>query len=884
MEYYQYPIKDLLQNLQTQPTGLTEEAAQTCVTKYGPNKLVEEKKTSRLKIFFRQFTSPLIYILLLAAVITTFLKQIVDSGVILTVLVFNAVIGFGQEVKAEESVRALRRMVVSKARVIRNGQEREINSEDLVPGDIVLLASGSKVPADMRLLGATELRIDESMLTGESLPAEKHPDLIPEENLMPGDQRNMAFMGTIVVNGRGRGLVTATGTMILLGRIASGVQEVEAGEAPLHEKMQRFSQRIGIIVLFASLAMFLVGILTGESLKDMFMTTVAAAVATIPEGLPVVLTIALAVGVKRMARRHAIIRRLAAVETLGSTTVICTDKTGTLTKNEMTVKVVYDGEHVFELTGSGYDPRGEILHEWVPPAEAERKHLFMCLRIGLLCNESTLSPENGEWRVNGDPTEGALIAAAMKGGLNPEEEKKNYPEIAVLPFESDRGYMATLHDQGGKKIILVKGALEKVLDLCTTCAATDGIRTQEILTTANRFALEGMRVLTMAYKEAPQNLRQLRHEDVEGDLILAGIQGMIDPPRPEVIEAIYGCKRAGIRVVMITGDHPATAQAIGRMIGIGEGESVVLTGKEVEAMSDQELFAKVREVSIYARVAPHHKLRITQQLQKQGEVVAVTGDGVNDAPALKAAQIGVAMGGKGTDVAKESADMVITDDNFATIFHAVEEGRIVFDNIRKVIFFLIPTGVAAIASIIGAILFGLPIPYTPSQILWINLVTNGFQVIALTFEPGEKGVGNRPPRNPQEGIMSRVLVERTILVGLLISIGVIYNFVDILKMGATLEKARTVAVTTMVFFQFFQSVNSRSETESIFRLSPFGNPLLSYGLAASILAQVASIYLSPLQWVFHTEPLTGMDWLKIAAMSLTVIAVVEIDKWFRKKK
>jgi magnesium-transporting ATPase (P-type) len=884
MEYYPYSIKDLFAILQTQITGLDEEAVQARIRKYGPNRLAEEKRSSGLRIFFRQFTSPLIYILLLAAFVTAFLKQVVDCGVILTVLVFNAVIGFAQEVKAEESVRALRRLAVPKAKVVRNGQEREINSEDLVPGDIVLLASGSKVPADVRLLGATELRIDESMLTGESLPVPKHADPISEENLTPGDQRNMAFMGTIVLNGRGRGVVTETGIRTFLGRIARDVREAEAGQAPLQEKMHRFSQRIGIIVLCASLLLFIIGILTGESLKDMFMTAVAAAVATVPEGLPVVLTIALAVGVKRMARRNAIIRRLAAVETLGSTTVICTDKTGTLTQNEMTVKVIYDGEHVFELTGSGYEPRGEILHEWVPVAEREPKHLFMCLRVGMLCNESSLYFENGEWKVSGDPTEGALIAAAMKGGFDPEEEKKSYPQSAILPFESDRGYMATLHEFRGKKIILVKGALEKVLELCTTCAATDGIRTREILATANRFAREGMRVLAMAYKEAPPDLRGIRHEDVEGDLTLAGIQGMIDPPRPEVIEAIQGCKRAGIRVVMITGDHPTTAEAIGRMIGIGRENAPVLTGREVEALTDEELFSKVRDISVYARVAPHHKLRITQQLQRQGEVVAVTGDGVNDAPALKAAHIGVAMGKKGTDVAKEAADMVIADDNFATIFHAVEEGRIVFDNIRKVIFFLIPTGVAAIVSIIGAILFGLPIPYTPSQLLWINLVTNGFQVIALIFEPGEKQVATRPPRNPQEGIMSRVLVERTILVGLLISAGVIYNFVDVLRMGASLEKARTVAVTTMVFFQFFQSVNSRSETESIFGLSPFGNPLLSYGLGASLLAHLASIYLPPLQWIFHTEPLTGMDWLKIATISLTVIVAVEIDKWLRKKK
>jgi P-type Ca2+ transporter type 2C len=884
MEIYRIPLEDLLKELQTSAEGLSEEEARGRLEKFGPNRLAEEKRTSRLTVFLRQFKSPLIYILLVAAAVTALMRDFVDTGVILAVLLFNAVIGFFQEVKAEESVRALRKLVVSKARVVRGGVEKEIPGEELVPGDRVLLSSGGKVPADLRLAATLELRVDESMLTGESLPAEKNIRVPEEDNLPAGDQRNMAFMGTVVVNGRAQGVVTATGTHTVLGRIARDVGEAETAQAPLQEKIHRFSNRIGLLVLGASVLLIAVGIAIGESLKDMFMTAVAAAVATIPEGLPVALTIALAVGVKRMARRNAIVRRLAAVETLGSTTVICTDKTGTLTQNEMTVKVVYDGEHVFELTGSGYDPRGKILHEWTPATEREKKHLLMALRVGLLCNESSLFEEGGEWKVNGDPTEGALIASAMKWGLAPAEERKKFPQIALLPFESERGYMATLHRDGQRNLILVKGGLEKVLDLCVSCADSQPVRTREILQTANGFAAEGMRVLTMAYKEAPADLRELGHADVEGDLILAGIQGMMDPPRPEAIEAVRGCKKAGIRVVMITGDHPTTARAIGRMIGIGDGDAEALTGKEVEVLTDEDLFARVKEVSVYARVSPHHKLRITQQLQKQGEVVAVTGDGVNDAPALKAAHIGVAMGKSGTDVAKESADMVITDDNFATIFHAVEEGRIVFDNIRKVIFFLIPTGVAAIVSILISIFLGLPIPYTPSQLLWINLVTNGFQVIALTFEPGERGVVLRPPRDPREGIMSRVLIERTVLVGLLISVGVIYKFIETLGEGASLEGARTAAVTTMVFFQFFQAVNSRSETESVFRRPPFGNPILAYGLAASILAHLGSIYLAPLQWVFRTEPIGGMEWLKIIAIASSVILAVEADKWLRRRK
>jgi Ca2+-transporting ATPase len=885
MKWYQLDEKEVFKRFQTSEEGLSEAQAKKHLETYGPNTIAEKKETNRLQIFIRQFTSPLIYILLIAALVTFLLQSYTDTGVILTVVVFNAIIGFIQEFKAEESMRALKRLMVPKARVLRENREKEISSEELVPGDIVLLTSGAKVPADLRLSHTLELKIDESMLTGESLPAEKITKPIKENNLSPGDQLNMAFMGTVVVNGRGRGVVVTTGSQTVLGSIAIEVKEAEGIQAPLQQKFHKFSTRIGFIVLAASILLFLIGIFIGENLKEMFMTAVAAAVATIPEGLPVVLTIALAVGVRRMAKRHAIIRKLAAVETLGSTTVICTDKTGTLTKNEMTVKVIFDGEHVFDVTGSGYDPEGEILHEWMVPTEEERKNLFMALRIGLLCNESHLyKEEEEEFKVDGDPTEGALIVSALKGGLIPEKEKNVYKQMAILPFESERGFMATLHRNDHKKLIFIKGAPEKVLDLCTGCLVAEGLRTEAILQTADRFAKEGMRVLAMAYREAPEPVEELNENNVMGSYILAGIQGMIDPPRPEVIDAIKGCRQAGIRVVMITGDHPTTAMAIGKMLNISHETSKALTGREIEGMDDDQLSAKVREISVFARVAPNHKLRIVDQLMRQGEIVAVTGDGVNDAPALKKGHLGVAMGKKGTDVAKEASDMVITDDNFATIFSAVEEGRVVFDNIRKVVFFLIPTGVAAIGSIIGSILMGLPMPYTPSQLLWINLVTNGFQVIALTFEPKERNVLNRPPRDPREGVMSRILIERTILVGLLISVGVIFKFTHALEGGISLERARTVAVTTMVFFQFFQAWNSRSESQSMFQISFFSNPWIVYGLIASILAQLALIYLPLLQWIFKTEPLTWLEWMKIAAMSLTVILLVEVDKGLRRMK
>lgn len=889
MNWYQQSLKEIFHKLNTTDKGLTNEEAKKRFEKYGANKLAEEGKINRLKIFIHQFASPLIYILLIAGAVTIFLKEYIDASVIFAVVVLNSIIGYFQEYKAEQSVRALKKMLVPKAKVLREGIEKEINSEELVPGDIILLYSGIRVPADIRLIHTVELKIDESILTGESLPVEKHHHTIKEENLTYGDQKNMAFMGTIVVSGRAKGVVVETGMNTVFGKIARHIKEAETVKAPLQDKITKFAHAIGILVLSASVLLFIGGLIVGESIKDMFMTAVAAAVAAIPEGLPVVVTIALAVGVARMAKHNAIVRKLHAVETLGSTTVIGSDKTGTLTKNEMTVKVIYDGKDIYEVEGSGYEPTGNILYEGLPLNVKERKHLIEVLRIGLLCNESSVYMKNGDYRIEGDPTEAALIISAMKAGLNPDEEKEKYKQLAIIPFESERGYMATLNIHRGKRYIFVKGAPEKVLDMCIKDSFGKETDKEKILHMANEFAKRGLRILAFAYREVTEEVEEIACKEIEkcntvSGLIFAGLQGMIDPPRPEAIEAIKGCKKAGIRVVMITGDHAVTAKAIGEMLGISESKSKVLTGKELEKMSDEELFKKVKEVSIYARVSPEHKLRIVEQLKSHKEIVAVTGDGVNDAPALKAAHIGIAMGKSGTDVAREASDMVLTDDNFASIFHAVREGRIVFDNIRKVTFFLIPTGVASILSIILAMLFSVPIPYVPAQILWINLVTNGLQDVALAFEPGEKGVLMRPPRDPKEGIMSKLLIERTIIVGALISAGIVFNFINALESGASLEKARTVAVTTMVFFQFFQAWNSRSEYESIFKISLLSNPFLFFSLIASTLAQFAFIYVPALQWVFRTEPISVKEWQNIILVALSVIVIVEIDKWIRRRK
>ena len=884
MKWYQLDEPEVFNKLQTSEDGLSEERAQKLLETHGPNKLPEGKGVSRLKILIHQFTSPLIYILLVAAVVTAILGEYIDTGVIVGVLILNAVIGYLQEYKAETSVRALKNMVVPRARVVRESQEKEIPSEDLVPGDIVLLASGGKVPADLRLFKTTELKIEEAALTGESVPVEKRSRPIQEENLTPGDQKNMAFMGTIVVSGRGRGIVVETGPHTVLGQIARDVGELSVTATPLQQKIVKFAHLIGFLVLVSALAISILGVFLGMTIGEIFKIAVAASVAAVPEGLPIVVTITMAIGISRMAKRNAIIRKLPAVETLGSTTVICSDKTGTLTKNEMTVKVICDGRHCFEVTGSGYEPKGKILHEWEATDTDALQELHQVVRIGMLCNESNLYEEEGQFKVDGDPTEGALIVSAMKAGLQPEEEKSRYPQLSIIPFESERGFMATLHQHDGRKFIFTKGAPEKINDMCSRSGSSDPLDGEKIQKTAERFAEDGMRVLGMAYKEVPAEFGELTHDNLGTDFILAGMQGMIDPPRPEAVEAVKGCREAGIRVAMITGDHAVTASAIGEMFGIARERSEVLTGRELEKMSDDDLFERVKEVSVYARVSPQHKLRIVQQVMKQGEVVAVTGDGVNDAPALKAAHIGVAMGKTGTDVAREASDMVITDDNFASIFHAVEEGRVVFDNIRKVTLFLIPTGFAAIVSILVAMALDIPIPYVAAQLLWINLVTNGLQDVALAFEPGEKDVIKRKPRNLKEGIMSRLMYERSLLVGLIISAGVIFNFVSALEDGVSLERARTIAVTTMVLFQFFQAWNSRSELQSVFTISPLSNPFLFYSMVAAFLAQIAVIYVPALQWVFRTESLAWGEWAKILIVSLTVVIAVEVDKAIRRHK
>jgi Ca2+-transporting ATPase len=869
--------------LASSEAGLASAEAAKRLAEIGPNVLAAEEKINIFSIIIHQFKSPLIYVLLVAAVVTFFLHEYIDMAVILAVVILNAIIGFIQEVKAEQGVRSLKKMVQAKARALRDRREKEIPGSQLVPGDVVYLAAGMRVPADLRLIHELDLRIDESMLTGESLPSDKKTEKLIEQNLTPGDMKNIAFMGTTVVYGRGRGVVVETGRRTVIGDIAEKVQEVPFGKAPLQQKLDSFAKFLSWTVGGISLLIFGLGLYEGEKLSDMFIAAVAIAVSAIPEGLPVAVTVALAIGVNRMARQNAIVRRLPSVETLGSTTVIGSDKTGTLTRNEMTVKLVFDGLRTYEISGIGYEPVGSISHESQLVDMSTCTELEQTLRIGMLCNESNLYQEDGEYRIDGDPTEGALIVSAIKGGLQVEEEQMRYPQLGIVPFESERGFMATLHEIEGRKIIFAKGAPEKLIHFSMLDEADPGPGNRLVQVAAN-LANQGLRVLGLAYKEVDAETTRICQADVESGLIFAGLQGMMDPPRQEVVEAIRMCKQAGIRTAMITGDHAITAGAVAGQIGIATEKDQVLEGRHIETMSDDELYEKAKITSVYARVAPAHKLRIVQQLIKQGEVVAVTGDGVNDAPALKAAHIGVAMGRTGTDVAKEAADIVLSDDNFASIVAAVREGRIVYDNIKKVTIFLVSCGLGELLTIIACMLAGLHLPYLPAQILWLNLVTNGFQDVALAFEPGEKDVLSRKPRPSRERILSALMIQRTLLMGSILGFGTFIVYYLELASGVPVDSARSVALTTMVFFQFYQAMNCRSETLSIFEMHPLSNPFLFVSIIGAFFAHLAVLYVPALQYVFRTVPLDFGQWVIVIVSSVTVVIGVELDKFIRRRK
>ncbi|MDD3380350.1 MAG: HAD-IC family P-type ATPase [Rugosibacter sp.] len=872
--------------------GLSGAEAAARLARHGPNQPRQAPGRSILARLVAQFTAPLVLILIVAGVITAALGEYVDSAVIFGVVVINALVGFVQEGKAEAALAALARAIATHAIVVRNSARQRLDAVHLVPGDIVWLAAGDRVPADLRLLTGHQLRTVEAALTGESAPIDKHTNALPLETLL-ADRRNMLYAGTHVVSGQGLGLVVATGEATATGRISRLIADTPSLVTPLTRKIGEFAQQLVWVILALAALTFAVGVARGEAMIDMLMAAVALAVGAIPEGLPAAMTITLAIGVGRMAKRRAIIRHLPAVETLGSVTVICSDKTGTLTENAMTVTEIWAGGERFTVSGHGYVPQGALHRDGqavaaiAAPTAAVRETLL----AGALCNDATLTHAEHHWQITGDPTEAALLVAARKGGLDETTLRDIFPRRDELPFDAARQSMATLHEVEGQTVVYVKGAVEKLLPAARVLLDAEGkempLDHAAIENQAIQMAQRGLRVLALARRTVihGDSATPLDAAVIGEGLTLLGLVGMIDPPRPRAITAVRTCHAAGIRVKMITGDHADTARAIARQIGIANSaDAAVLTGRELAKLSEAALAARVCEVDVFARVEPEQKLRLVRALQDNGEVVAMTGDGVNDAPALKAADIGIAMGEGGTEVAKEAAAMVLTDDNFATIEAAVEEGRGLYDNLVKFITWTLPTNLGEGLVILAAILAGVTLPITPLQILWINMTTAVLLGLPLAFEPAERGIMRRPPRPPGASILDRRLVTRVLLVGVLMLLAAFGLFELAQSRGQSLEVARTVAVNAFVIMEMAYLFNCRSLHLPITQMAAFSNPWVWWGAGLMLALQLALTYWLPLASLFGTAPIDARAWGEISAVALAAIIIVELEKrWLAAK-
>ena len=883
----------VLERLQTDATaGLSSAVVARRRAEHGPNRLAEVKPTHPLWRLALQFHNLLIYLLLGAASITALLGHWVDTGVIVAVVVLNAVIGFVQEGKAERALQAIRHMLSPHALVLRDGAQHDIDAADLVPGDIVLLASGDRVPADLRLLQARNLRIDEAALTGESVPVEKDTAAVDEAASI-GDRLGMAYAATMVTQGQARAVVVATGARTEIGRIGRLLEEVQAVTTPLLRKMSDFGRVLSLVIMATAALLFGFGTLVRDyAAIDMFMAAVGLAVAAIPEGLPAIMTITLAIGVQRMARRHAVIRRLPAVETLGSVTVICSDKTGTLTRNEMTVQQVVLAERSYTVQGAGYAPHGGLetadgpCADW-PPAVRD------LAQAGALCNDASLRVQAGtaggagQWSVTGDPTEGALLTLARKAGFDLAALAAQQPRLDVIPFESEHRYMATLHAAeaaaGAANVVFVKGAPERVFTMCTAQFDDQG-REQAFDAAAwharvDAQAAAGRRVLALARHVLPSGHARLAPADVQQGLTLLGLVGIIDPPRDEAIRAVARCRAAGIEVKMITGDHAVTASAIARQIGLGDGDVKATTGAEVEACDDLALRRLAIETTVFARASPEHKLRLVRALQAEGQVVAMTGDGVNDAPALKQADVGVAMGMKGTEAAKQAGAIVLADDNFASIAHAVEEGRTVYTNLRKTVTFLLPVNGGESLTLLLAVLLGIALPILPAQILWVNMVSSIGLAMVLAFEPTEADVMQRPPRRPDEPMLSGFVIWRIVFVSTLFMLGIFGMFELALMRGAAIEEARTVAVNTLVAMEVFYLFSVRYLKSPSFTWTGVqGTPRVLAAVSGVFLLQLVFTYAPFMQTLFNTRALTLPVGAQIVAVGALVMLVLEVEK------
>jgi Ca2+-transporting ATPase len=874
-EWHSLTAEEALSRLDSAESGLSSDEAFRRLEEHGPNELIRLYRPSPLRIFLHQFENYLIIVLIAASVLSWISGETTNAYVILGIILFISLLGFFQEYKAERAMEALREMVAPEAAVIRSGRVSRIPVEELVPGDIIYLEAGDKVPADARLLEETSLEVVEASLTGESLPLRKDTSPVAGETPL-AERCNMLFMGTIIVYGNCRALVVSTGQETELGKIAGLIQE-RPEDPPLKAKFQQLSRHLALVVLSACIIIFGIEVGRGSPVLDTLIIAAALAVAGIPESLPFVVTITLAYGTQIMARRNAIIRRLPAVETLGSTTVICTDKTGTLTKGEMTVRQIWTSRTI-GVTGSGYDPKGSYTHDEVVFDPSEDDHLLSLLMIGVLCNNSELAVDDG-WRIIGDPTEGALLVAACKAGL---KGKDRYGRVLEYPFDSEQRRMTTLHRSPEGEMVAMKGAPEAVLRFCSYIRDEYGVRSISeadrigMLQIADKMADSGLRILALASKER-EPAAPVDRETLENDLVFAGLVGIMDPPRPEVKEAIRITKLAGIRPVMITGDHRLTASAIGEELGIKDAGDV-LEGTDLDRMSDDELFEVIEDITVFARATAKHKVRIVEALKRRGHIVAMTGDGVNDAPALRKADIGVAMGITGTEVSKEASDMIITDDNFSTIVSAVGEGRRIYDNIRKASSYLLSCNFAEVMTMFVGVMLGLPVPLLALQILWINIVTDEFPAIGLSVEPGHIGLMMRKPRNPEEPILTRGLFIYTLTLSTVIFIGSLGLYALALHSGESLSYARTTVFASLVIFELYNAYNSRSLHESFFEMNPMNNKKLIAGLFASLVALLAAVYLPAMQALFETTPLDLESWATILVVSSTVVLAAEFFK------
>ncbi|NEM97463.1 cation-translocating P-type ATPase [Pontibacter burrus] len=880
--------EQVLQALQVSAdAGLTGEEVERRRAQFGANIMTPKKQQSAIMRFLLQFHQPLIYILLAATVITLYLQEYTDAIVIFAVVFVNAIIGYVQESKALDAIDALAKSMTPRAMVLRNGQKQQIDAQELVPGDIVLVQSGDKFPADVRLVHARDLKVDESALTGESVAVEKHDEPMAPDDVL-GDRIGMGFSSTVVTYGHGKGVVTATGDLTEVGKIQTSISAAQDLETPLTIKIKEFSSLMLWVILALAAAVFIVEYSRGAPVADTFMVAVALAVGAIPEGLPVAVTIMLALGVSKMAKRKAIIRKLVAVETLGSTNVICSDKTGTLTENQMTVQQLMAGGKLYTVSGLGYRPEGEILEGDVKTELNSNVALEQCLKAGLLCNNSCLKEEEGQWIIEGDPTEGALIVAAQKARIETDKLTAELPRKDTIPFESEYQYMATLHT-GPETVIYLKGSVEAMMERCGKMLLPNGdladLNREELNRQVEQMAAEGLRVLAFAMATAPEAKSDITHDDTRTGMVFLGLQGMIDPPRKEAIEAVKLCQLAGIDVKMITGDHSITATAIAGQIGLtGRKENdklVALTGKELQQKSDKELETIAEEVAVFARVAPDQKLRLVKALQARNHIVAMTGDGVNDGPALKQANIGIAMGITGTDVAKDASDMVLTDDNFSSIEGAVEEGRGVFDNLTKFIVWTLPTNLGESLVILTAVALGTQLPLQPLHLLWINMTTSVLLGLTLAFEPKEPGIMERPPRPANRPILTFDLIMRTLLVGILLLIAAYGLYLYELNQGATMAQAQTIVTTVFVVLESFYLLNCRSLVRPITRIGVFSNMWVYYGIAAMFFFQALFIYSPFMQSVFDTHPLELGQLLRIFGAGIILSTIITIEKSIR---